>query len=291
MIRQLIRIILLILITISLRSNVYPQTSNVYAHNIQNVYRESVGVKGNKNIWIVDGFVIRRDLFGEFLYGGNSQRYPWIPKDEIWIDNAISAEEFKYTLIHEINERDLMANGGMSYSEAHDSSSAVERRIRMLDLQEAKIHEVKVGKVRPIDCDGVKEIAVLPDSISLRQIYRQLVTTSGGISIWIVDGANVRRDIFPDFGLSGNDLAYKFIPKNEIWIDGQISCEETRFSIIAETTERHLMAQGTNYDDAYTSALKTCLKYRLIEKDNVKKQKPIIVPLNLVNETGKGEEN
>jgi hypothetical protein len=183
-----------------------------------------------------------------------------------------------------------MANGGMSYSEAHDSSSAVERRIRMLDLQEAKIHEVKVGKVRPIDCDGVKEIAVLPDSISLRQIYRQLVTTSGGISIWIVDGANVRRDIFPDFGLSGNDLAYKFIPKNEIWIDGQISCEETRFSIIAETTERHLMAQGTNYDDAYTSALKTCLKYRLIEKDNVKKQKPIIVPLNLVNETGKGEE-
>jgi len=290
-IRQLIRIILLILITISLRSNVYPQTSNVYAHNIQNVYRESVGVKGNKNIWIVDGFVIRRDLFGEFLYGGNSQRYPWIPKDEIWIDNAISAEEFKYTLIHEINERDLMANGGMSYSEAHDSSSAVERRIRMLDLQEAKIHEVKVGKVRPIDCDGVKEIAVLPDSISLRQIYRQLVTTSGGISIWIVDGANVRRDIFPDFGLSGNDLAYKFIPKNEIWIDGQISCEETRFSIIAETTERHLMAQGTNYDDAYTSALKTCLKYRLIEKDNVKKQKPIIVPLNLVNETGKGEEN
>jgi hypothetical protein len=247
-------------------------------------------MKGNINIWIVDGFVIRRDIFGEFLYGGNPQRYPWIPKDEIWIDNAISAEEFKYTLIHEINERDLMATKGMSYSEAHDSSSAVERRIRMLDLQDARIHEAKVGKVKPVDCDGIKEIAVLPDSISLRQIYRQLVTTSGGISIWIVDGANVRRDIFPDFGLSGNDLAYKFIPKYEIWIDGQISCEETRFSIIAETAERALMAKGINYDDAYRSALKTCLKYRLIEKDNVKKQKPVIVPKDLVNDTGTGDE-
>jgi hypothetical protein len=247
-------------------------------------------MNGNKNIWIVDGLVIRRDLFGEFLYGGNHQRYLWIPKDEIWIDNAISAEEFKYTLIHEINERDLMANRGMNYSEAHDSSSAVERRIRMLDLQDARIHEVKVGKVQPIDCDGIKEIVVLPDSIYLREIYRQLVTTSGGISIWIVDGANIRRDIFPDFGLSGNDLAYKFIPKYEIWIDDQISCEETRFSIIAETAERALMAKGMDYDEAYTSALKTCLKYRLIEKDNAKKQKPINVSKNLVNETGTEDE-
>jgi hypothetical protein len=254
------------------------------------VYRASVGINGNKNIWIVDGFVIRRDLFGEFLYGGNHQRYPWIPKDEIWIDNAISAEEFKYTLIHEINERDLMANLGMNYSEAHDSSSAVERRIRMLDMQDARIHEVKVGKVQPIDCDGIKEIAALPDSIYLRGVYRQLVTKSAGLSIWIVDGANIRRDIFPDFGLSGNDLAYKFIPKYEIWIDGQISCEETRFSIISETAERDLMAKGTNYDDAYTSSLKASLKYRLIEKDNVKKQKPIYVPKNLVNETGTKDE-
>jgi len=131
---------------------------------------------------------------------------------------------------------------------------------------------------------------VLPDSIYLREIYRQLVTTSGGISIWIVDGANIRRDIFPDFGLSGNDLAYKFIPKYEIWIDDQISCEETRFSIIAETAERALMAKGMDYDEAYTSALKTCLKYRLIEKDNAKKQKPINVSKNLVNETGTEDE-
>ena len=290
MTRQLFKFILFILITIFLQSNINSQSANDHLQKIQNVYRESVGMNGNKNIWIVDGLVIRRDLFGEFLYGGNHQRYLWIPKDEIWIDNAISAEEFKYTLIHEINERDLMANRGMNYSEAHDSSSAVERRIRMLDLQDARIHEVKVGKVQPIDCDGIKEIVVLPDSIYLREIYRQLVTTSGGISIWIVDGANIRRDIFPDFGLSGNDLAYKFIPKYEIWIDDQISCEETRFSIIAETAERALMAKGMDYDEAYTSALKTCLKYRLIEKDNAKKQKPINVSKNLVNETGTEDE-
>jgi hypothetical protein len=277
-------------IIIFICANTYSQKNNDPGNKIQNVYRASVGKNGNKNVWIIDGFVIRRDLFGEFLYGGNHQRYPWIPKDEIWIDNAISAEEFKYTLIHEINERDLMANRSMDYSEAHDSSSAVERRIRMLDMQDARIHELKVGKVQPIDCDGIKEIASLPDSINLRGVYRQLVTKSAGLSIWIVDGANIRRDIFPDFGLSGNDLAYKFIPKYEIWIDGQISCEETRFSIIAETAERDAMARGKNYDDAYTIALKTSLKYRLIEKDNAKNQKPINVPKILVNETGTKDE-
>jgi hypothetical protein len=75
------------------------------------------------------------------------------------------------------------------------------------------------------------------------------------IDIWIVDGAVVRRDIFPDFGLSGNDLAYRFIPAREIWIDGQISCEETNFSIAGELHERMLMRKGMSYDSAYEASL------------------------------------
>ena len=55
--------------------------------------------------------------------------------------------------------------------------------------------------------------------------------------------------------MSGNDRAYHFIPEREIWIDGQISCEETEFSIELELRERALMMNGETYDDAYEKAI------------------------------------
>jgi hypothetical protein len=290
MTRQLFKLILLILITFSLWLDIYSQTADKPGSKIQNVYRVSLGEQAGKKVWIVDGLVIRRDIFGEFLYGGNPQRYPWIPKNEIWIDHAISAEEFKYTLMHELHERDLMAKKGMSYADAHDSSLAVERNLRLYDFRNARIHESKLPKVKPVDCEGIKEIASLPDSILLRQIYRQFITSRDSINVWIVDGATVRRDIFPDFGLSGNDLAYHFIPKNEIWVDGQISCEETRFSIIAESVERQLMAKGMGYDEAYTTALNTTLQYRMKELNSAKQQRPVIISKDFVRDVGTGNE-
>lgn len=290
MTRRQFKLILFILITISFRFDVFSQSSAAPGGKISNVYRASLEEQNGKKVWVVDGLVIRRDIFGEFLYGGNTQRYPWIPKNEIWIDNAISAEEFKYTLIHELHERDLMAKKGMSYADAHDSSLAIEHSLRLYDYQFSRMHETKLHKVKPVDCDGLKEIKNLPDSISLRQIYRQFVVSRDSLNVWIVDGAAVRRDIFPDFGLSGNDMAYHFIPKNEIWVDGQISCEETRFSIIAESVERQLMANGMSYDEAYTFALKTTLQYRMQDLDNVKKKTPIPVPKDSVRDKGTGDE-
>jgi len=284
------KLILIILIAISFRLDVYSQSSATTGGKIANVYRASLEEQNGKKVWVVDGLVIRRDIFGEFLYGGNTQRYPWIPKNEIWIDNAISAEEFKYTLIHELHERDLMAKKGMSYADAHDSSLAIEHSLRIYDYQLSRMHETKLHKVKPVDCDGLKEIKNLPDSISLRQIYRQFVVSRDSLNVWIVDGAAVRRDIFPDFGLSGNDLAYRFIPKNEIWVDGQISCEETRFSIISESVERQLMAKGMGYDEAYTFALKTTFQYRMQDIENVKKKTPIPVSKVPIRDKGTGDE-
>jgi hypothetical protein len=88
------------------------------------------------------------------------------------------------------------------------------------------------------DHDNIKEIKDIPDSIRLQNIYRLPVGIRNGISIWIVDGYLVRKNIFPDFGFSGNDLSCHFIPSKEIWIDGQISCEETEYSISTELMER-----------------------------------------------------
>jgi hypothetical protein len=222
---------------------------------VDRVYRYYMGKSGKYDIWIIDGNQVRMEIFSSFLYGGNEQRYPFNPKGEIWIDNAISCEEYYLTLAHELNERHLMAKYGWTYYAAHDSSLSLEQVIRHLNEQICRAHEDSLKKVSVLDYQGVKEIKTLPDSIDLKNIYRVPAGERNGMKIWIVDGYNVRKYIYPDFGFSGNDLSYHFIPQNEIWIDGQVSCDETEYSINTEMTMRGLMAAGKTYEDAYSDAI------------------------------------
>lgn len=53
-----------------------------------------------------------------------------------------------------------------------------------------------------------------------------------------------------------------FIPKNEIWIDGNVSCEEMWYSIDLEENESSLMNSGVSYDIAYELALKKLIENR-----------------------------
>jgi hypothetical protein len=242
------------------------------------IYRVPLNEIEGQKIWIVDGYAVRREIYPEFLFGGNDERYPFIPKNEIWIDNAISVLEYEYTLKHELHERYLMAVKGFSYAEAHDSSLALELHMRNYDLGISSAHEKSLRFVSPTDCDNIKEIFSLPDSVKLKNIYRIYLGKRNGKDVWVVDGANVRHNIFPDFGLSGNGLAYKFIPVNEIWIDSEISCEETEFSIISELTERAFMLKGFKYDDAYLEALKEVKRQRDFAYTTSMKHSPIMIP-------------
>jgi len=230
---------------------------------LKGVHRVDLGKYGKLpfEIWIVDGLKIRHDIYPQFVYGGNSQRYPFIPKSEIWIDNAISSEEFSYTVAHELYERDLMAKRGLSYAEAHDSALHLEHRMRMRDLAMSSAHEAQLPYVSPDDCDGNRELP-LPDSIRLSGIYRQFLGTEDGLNIWIVDGEAIRQRIYPDFGFSGSDKEYYFIPKGEIWIENAVTCEETAFSIESELLLREAMVKGESYDDAYADALADVVKSR-----------------------------
>ena len=228
----------------------------------KDVYRYFLGKKDGYAIWIVDGATVRKTIYSSFLYGGNEQRYPFTPKKEIWIDNALSCEEFEMTLAHEMNERHLMAKFGWSYDQAHDSSLAIEVALRRNYNAICRDHEARLPKMSVTDYSNKKEIKDIPDSVSIRNIYRIPVGTRNGTAIWIVDGYMVRATVYPDFGFSGNDLSCHFIPPKEIWIDGQISCEETEFSIASELLEREEMAKGKSYSDAYLIAINHIQKLR-----------------------------
>jgi hypothetical protein len=241
------------------------------SHNkVDGVYRYFMGKADNYDVWIVDGNQVRLKIFSSFLYGGNEQRYPFNPKGEIWIDNAISCEEYYLTLAHELNERHLMAKFGWKYITAHDSSLSLEQTIRHSNEEICRAHEASLRRVSATDYDNIKEIRGIPDSIQIQNIYRVPMGVREGISIWIVDGYMVRKNIYPDFGFSGNDKSYHFIPPKEIWIDGQVSCEETEYSISTELKERKLIESGKSYDDAYSDAIDITDKLR---EDMVKRAK------------------
>jgi hypothetical protein len=250
-----------------------------------NVYRYYCGKRDDFDIWIVDGAIIRKEIFNEFVYGGNDRRYSFIPVGEIWVDNSITGEEFDLTVLHEINERNLMAKG-MTYFDAHDSSLALELDIRRRNLIESQEYESKLPKVAPLDFDSTQEIEDLPDLIKLKNIYRMPEGDFGEYKIWIVDGNAVRRDIYPDFGFSGNYKAYYFIPENEIWLDGSVSCEELEYSIMLEIREIEEFLKGKNYDDAYTEALKTTDIKRKENQKLCEGKKPIFKTHPLVREIG-----
>lgn len=80
-------------------------------------------------IWLVDGKVIRDILYVDFTAGGHDKVYDFVPKNEIWIDNATEAEEVPIVLVHEMHERHLMSQG-MGYDKAHNRASSLESECR-----------------------------------------------------------------------------------------------------------------------------------------------------------------
>jgi hypothetical protein len=253
---------------------------------LDGIYRYFWGNKDNYRIWIIDGDIVRQKIYKEFLYGGNEQRYLFIPKGEIWIDNDISSEEFDLTVAHELNERHLMAKFGWTYQAAHDSSLSLELTIRHKNEEICRSHEAALKEVGVTDSYNIKEIRNMHDSIRLENIYRIPMGTRDSISVWVVDGYQVRKNIYPDFGDSGNDMAYHFIPSKEIWIDGQVSCEETEYSILLEMTERKLMKEGKSYSDAYEAAAQMVQEQRKKMESIVKSHFKIAIPDSLARDAG-----
>ena len=253
---------------------------------VEGIYRYYWGNKNGYKIWIVDGYKVRHKIYDSFLYGGNDQRYLFNPKGEIWIDHAISCEEFELTLAHEMNERHLMAKFGWTYYKAHDSSLRVELKMRQQFELTCKAHEASLPRVSTRDYNGTREINTLPDSINLHNIYRIPLGERNGITIWIVDGYQVRKTIYPDFGFSGNDQSYHFIPPREIWLDGQISCEETEYCIGIEMTIRDLMSKGKSYSDAYTAAIDENDARRDRMEELIRQHPPVVIPEILARDEG-----
>jgi hypothetical protein len=80
-------------------------------------------------VWIVNGRLVRSVFDIDFTAGGHDHVYEFVPQNEVWIDNDIEEKERGFVLLHELHERNRMAEG-VPYNKAHDESSHLEFRCR-----------------------------------------------------------------------------------------------------------------------------------------------------------------
>lgn len=84
---------------------------------------------GDLEVWSVRGDEVRKIFYPDFAQGGNGYRYQFIPKNEIWVEDALPVNDRVFTVLHELYETSLM-RGGMPYDSAHEQTTFIEKRLR-----------------------------------------------------------------------------------------------------------------------------------------------------------------
>lgn len=86
--------------------------------------------------------------------------------------------------------------------------------------------------------------------------YIGCLSRRGPLSIWLVDGAYIRKNINDEFSNFGHHYSTPEIPKREIWLDKETDPDEQRFFTHHALVERRLMLRGKTYDEARHQANK-----------------------------------
>ncbi|MFH1656360.1 MAG: hypothetical protein ABH956_01135 [Candidatus Nealsonbacteria bacterium] len=86
------------------------------------------------------------------------------------------------------------------------------------------------------------------------KIYFKQIDSFQKFDIWLVDGNYIRRNICGDFVNFGQYYFFKFIPKNELWIDKKTKNREVNFYIDHLLVENKLMSLGMSYKKALKKA-------------------------------------
>jgi len=213
------------------------------------------------NVWIVDGNYIRNHIDVEFTNSGLNYRFPFIPKDELWIDEQFGDKD----------EVEYFAVGLLNYQRLRDEGILRRPAIVLADKMERSLRHKDLRKEYGSFSKATKE------KISRRVHKKLLHDYSNKVKVWIVRGNLVRSLYFIDFTEGGHDWAYKFVPGNEVWIDDDIKPRERKYIILHEILERNLMSRGWRYNRAHAFVSRVESYYR---KNPKKLNKRIVVEVN-----------
>ncbi len=106
------------------------------------------------------------------------------------------------------------------------------------------------------------------------------VGSRNGLTVWLVDGSWVRKNIDEEFSNFGHHYTYDEIPKGELWLDGETDPDERKFYVAHMRMEYRLRKQGVDDETARNRANAHERKLRLQAGDlqKVKKGKSLPQP-------------
>lgn len=99
----------------------------------------------------------------------------------------------------------------------------------------------------------------------MKKPYKKKVGKIGDLTVWIVDGSYVRKNIDEEFTTCGEHYVIHKIPRNELWFDSGINKDDEKYFIDYILTEYQFMSKGYSYETAWKEGNKVQKRER--EKD------------------------
>ena len=88
----------------------------------------------------------------------------------------------------------------------------------------------------------------------MKKPYIKKFTEIADIQVFLVDGNYVRKNIDEEFTNYGQHYLFKFIPKNEFWIDNSREIGEEKYYIDSMLAMRRFLKSGLSHDEAVKKA-------------------------------------
>lgn len=209
--------------------------------NKKRLYIKEFTTIGKIKVWLVDGDYVRRNCDEEFTNFSQHYRFPFIPKNEFWIDRECAPGEELLFVDHLLVEYYMMKEGA-SYHHAISEADKWEQ----IERKKTQFAE-KLAKARKKH-----------DEKLMRLVHKKKLVSysSPGTEVWIVSGEAVRDLFFIDFTCGGHEYVYTFVPKGEVWLDDDLHPKERKLVLLHELHERRLMREGWIYPKAHHEASK-----------------------------------
>lgn len=193
--------------------------------------RTASGVK----IWQVDGNYVRNKMDTNFNNSGHHFSFDIIPKGELWIDKDFSQRGDEELLISQgLKELELIKK------KKYDTYKAMVEASRHAEKERKLLNEIPKKDVY--------------DHVYVKKFPEYSIN---GIKVWLINGKLVRDTFYIFFTEGGHHYVYKFVPKDEIWIDDSLNPKEYDYVLFHEAIERNLMKYNKMiYDNAHDVAIK-----------------------------------
>jgi hypothetical protein len=172
-------------------------------------YTRDLGFLEGFHAFLVDAEYVRQNISDEMAEYATHYSMKEVPPDEIWVADDVRRSEIQYWVRDALAEHRYCARG-KSCENADMEASSTEYSFRK------HIHDV--GKIKT-------------------GLFKKI----GPISIYWVNGEAVRSDYNSDWQDGGHGYTYKYIPKNEIWLDNHLKGIDAQAILFHEIHEMNRM--------------------------------------------------